>query len=75
MAPITPLCGGTMIVLPRICEKAAAHRVVVGCASLEEDDVADLAAANDAIQIVQRDGVGQSGRKIANFSALEQPGR
>src|SRR3954470_360010 len=46
--------------------------VVVGGATLEEDDVADLAPAHNTVQIVERDGVGESGGKVADFSALQK---
>ncbi len=54
--------------------ESGCHGVVVGSASLEEDDVADLAAADDAVQIVERDGICESGREVANFRTFEHEG-
>ena len=51
------------------------HGVVVGGAALEEDDVADLASAHHAVQIVERHGVGQAGAEVADFGAFEHAGR
>src|SRR3954453_8743616 len=52
--------------------KSGSNRVVVSGATLEKDDVVDLASADDAVQVIERDGVGESSGEIADFSALQK---
>ena len=52
--------------LPQQVGERRGHSVVVGRAALEVNHLADLAAAHHAVQIIQRDGVGQAGHQVGN---------